>query len=439
MVLLVVVYPFVKYAWVETWEYVGGDFETFLKAAKHLARGETPYPSEVLDKAPGAAIGEAWGNYIYPPLFARLLIPFSWLSPLWAKRSYLFICLCFYCWLLLPRKKGGFESLPIRWIAWALFFGWGPIIHAFRHGQSDFIPLFLITWAWFELRKKEKNFSTLLDSKRKAIDFLAGFLVGIAAMVKITPVLIFPVLVVTRRWWLAFGFAAGSFSALLLSGPFTSWQYFTQVLPNMVDFAGMRHCPSIHIGLLNLFDQLPVPLTWESHWHRLTEILAVGMTGMLYAGVLLWFLFNRLRMTSADLLLVACFIPPLFAGEVGHHYALTLLPVLEGVRRLMVQLKQEATLSKGTVQEINIPSIKRIISRAKFLILLVGLLPNFYYWAIFTFPIAALLPFDLATLLVVGNIGVALLLAPFFLGHLEGRIPLRPNSPPASIASRFTP
>lgn len=445
VVFLAVTFPFVKYAWVETWDYVGGDFEIFLRAASNLAHGDSPYPPEVLGKAPGEAIGEAWGNYIYPPIFARLLLPVSYLPAVWGKKIYLVVCMILYLAMLWPSAHRGYLCIGQRWVAFAILLGWGPVIHTFRHGQSDFIPLFLTILAWWSLEGTMRDSSgeiAPVGNRRILIrhrDLIAGVFLGIGSMVKITPILMLPVFVVGFRWRLVLGFVVGAISGLLISGPISSWQYFTQVLPNMADFAGMRQCPSIHIILVRTFDNLPVPATWDTWWPTVSELAGVAVTGILYVWIL-WYLFcRRNRISTADLLLLACFLPPLFAGEVKHHYALAIIPVLEAYRRLIPlcgfrpPLGLEADLSQQTqTQRENWWAIWRSgkTPRQRLLALTVCLLPNFYYWVLVNIPIELLSPVDPSTLLVLGNIGAALLILPLFMGDPLRESEIRNGTPP---------
>lgn len=441
VVFLLIVPPFVKYAWFETWDYVGGDYEIFLKAAGSLSQGQSPYPPAVLGKAPGEAMGEAWGNYIYPPLFARLLYPFTYLPPVWGKKAYLVLCLIVYLAMLWPTSNRGYQIPGQRWAAYAILLGWGPVIHTFRHGQSDFIPLFLIILAWWVLGGG-RLYSTGTEEVNRGsrIDLTAGVLLGIASMVKITPVLILPVFLVVLNWRLVAGFMMGAVMALVLSGPVTSWQYFTQVLPNMADFAGMRQCPSIHIMLVRLFDTLPVPSDWDNWWPWFAELVGVVITGVLYVWVL-WYLFRgRDFISMPDLLLLACFLPPLFAGEVKHHYALAVLPILEAYRRLIPLCDPGPPLGPGdwNTWHMKLPSLRDIVSvwkRAappsqRLLALSVCLIPNFYYWDLFKLPIEALCPLDPSTLLVLGNIGAAIVVLPLFVMAETRDFENRSGTPP---------
>lgn len=399
VVFLSIIPPFVKYAWWETWDYVGGDFEIFLQATTDLSEGKSPYPVHVLEAGPGEAMGKAWGNYIYPPLFAKLLTPFSFLPPVWAKKAYLIICLVIYLWMFRPTAWDRSLDHYNTWLIYALILGWGPVIHTFRHGQSDFIPLFLTLFA---IRIAQSPAHPIL--KNGTGEFISGCLIGIGSMIKITPILFLPVLVMARHGKAVVGFIVGACGALFFAGPLTSWQYFTQVLPNMADFSGMRQCPSIHIVLVRLLDTLPVSQSWQASWPKVAEWIGVAATGALFLAVLIFLTIKRKQIRFDNLLMLICFLPPLFAGEVAHHYALALIPVVAASHRLLVgAMDKDNSASAGW-------------SRNQLILLLIGILPNFYYWEVIKFPIEKILPFDLSVWLVVGNLIAFLAVIPVFVG-----------------------
>lgn len=403
LVFLSIVPPFIKYAGWETRHYVGGDFEIFLQATRDLSEGKSPYPPVVLESEPGEALGEAWGNYIYPPLFARLLTPFSCFPPIWAKRAYLLVCLVIYLWLFRPRAWDRMVDCYGSWLIYALILGWGPVIQTFRQGQSDFIPLFLILLSIRILEQPNHRYLS-----RQGQEILAGCLLGIASMVKITPVLIFPALVAARQWKCALGFVFGVLGALILPGPIISWQYFTQVLPNMTDFAGMRICPSIHIVLVRLVDSIAVPPSWQENWPRIAEGIGVAGSGVLFLAVLIYLARKHDQIRLDQLLILACFFPPLFAGEVAHHYALALIPVVVACHRLLV----DATTGH---------SMTARRSRNRLILLITAILPNFYYWIVIMYPFSKILPSELSVWLVVGNLLAFVLAAPVFAGSQAGQ------------------
>jgi len=406
---LIVTPPFIKYAIWEVWGYGGSDFETFYQAAQDLSEGKSPYPAEVLEGLPSEMVGEPWGNYIYPPLFARLLIPLTQLPLWWCKKGYLLVCLVLYFWLLYPRRSDSPGGHPERWATWAILLGWGPVIVAFRYGQSDFIPLFLIFFAW---RLLGGRMGSLPSPTQR--EFVAGFIIGVASMVKVTPLLMFPAFVAALRFRLAVGMLVGALSALLISGPVTSYQYFTKVLPAMTDFAGMGRAPSIHIVAYRAYDHLGFPDDWSFGPWSAAETFGLLVAGLLFGTVLITLFLLRKRMTTADLVILTSFLPPLFAGEVSHHYVLAILPVIVASRRLTRELLRES----GPVDWGSVGN--RLLNRnwITAILLIIATHANFFYWEI---------PKDMAAFVwesigvngadfsVVGNAISFVLIFPFFL------------------------
>jgi len=234
--LLLVGYPFIKSALLGTWDYTGCDFEIFYTAAQDLANGQSPYPGHLSQDKPGSSSSGAWGGYIYPALFARILIPLTGIERLTARHLYLLVCLILYTLLLFPWRK----VKQGRWthVAWVLviLLGWGPVIQNFRFAQSNFVPLFLFTLSW-------KLLSSVATEKERGrrlwMEASAGILFGIGSTVKLTPLLLLPVLAVTRRWRLSAGILAGMCVGFLLSGPRSDHEFFFRVLP------ALSHLPKI--------------------------------------------------------------------------------------------------------------------------------------------------------------------------------------------------
>jgi hypothetical protein len=407
--------------------YVGGDFETFHRAAQDLAAGRSPYPAWVADPHAPIEVGAAWGNYIYPPLFARLLEPLAGLDVVHSKLTYLFVCFILYFGLFLWEERKRDREVMQRWLRWGFVFGWGASLQTFIQGQSDFLPLLLAASAWILVRNRENGGG---ENSWAFRDGAAGMLLGVAAMVKITPLLILPVLVAVRAWRLVGGFVFGVVGALLLSGPLLSWQYFTRVLPAMRDFAGMKWVPSLHMVLMRGIEHLPFPSGLEQVWPHWAQHLGIALSCLFYGGLLFLFGKGREAIRLGDVILLSCFLPPLFAGEVAHHYALALLPALEGARRLVSACEFPAPWGprpRIPSPETPSPGIRR--NRWMFAVLLFALAPSFYYWDWIKVPIEWFIPLDLSARLVLGNLAAFLLILSFFFrqgGTKQGGLSTRP-------------
>lgn len=195
-------------------------------------------------------------------------------------------------------------------------------------------------------------------------------------MVRFTPVLMLPALILTGRIRLSIGFFLGSLVTLILSGPWSSWEFLTQVLPAMSDVSGMRRCPALHVLVLCLLDSLPI-----SDWAGYFPALATLVTGILYGCLLAVFFLSRKELSTESIVLLACFLPPLFAGKNDHHYTLAIFPVMAGMAVYVRDWMAELTPKEPEPSEEDHITQRRSRSELAFLYLWpVVLIPSFYYW-----------------------------------------------------------
>ncbi|MCA9414745.1 MAG: DUF2029 domain-containing protein [Candidatus Omnitrophica bacterium] len=360
---LLILYAFLKHAFIDPWtlHYEGGDFTIYYVAAERIADGDSPYPIGEIEDYEGEGASPIWGEYPYPPMLARLLVPLTGFSIFTAKRIYISIALVVFfalLWILYRMYKPLLKAsdfLPV----WASLFGWGPFIYSIRLGQCELLAMPFLALSWIFLLMGERR-----QSRKASLEILAGVAMGFAAMVRLTPILMIPVFLVTFRWRIALSFVVGSFLALLVSGPISSWEFFTQVLPTMSDVSEMRHCPSFHVLILRALDTVA---TWTGHPEgfgidRPASILGTGIFYALVLGILFW---RRLRFSTLDLFVIACFLPPLLAGKNPHHYTLALFPIIVGsVLVVREGLSEEAA-----------------IYRLRMILWVLVLLPALNYWA----------------------------------------------------------
>jgi hypothetical protein len=340
---LLVGVPFIKQGFHETWDYVGNDFEIFLEASKDLGAGRSPYPENLSVLASEDLPGLGWGGYIYPALFARLLLPLTAFPPLLAKRIYLMVCLLLFLALLFPILSDWKRRTAGAFLAGALLLGWGPVIQNFRFAQSNFFALFLIAGAFLLLREDSEPKPDW--SRRLA----AGALFGLAASLKLTPLLLLPVLALCGAWTLLIGVCGGFLGGLLLSGPASTWEFLTVVLPSL---SRLPDHPEA-LSLPTLLDR--ATMAW------LGKGYGPVLVGFLFLLLLVWVLRHRENLAEKNLLLLGAYLPTVFAGVWYHHYILAVLP-------LSVYL-----LGKDWLP------LRRRKGSSYLLVLL--LLPGFDYWA----------------------------------------------------------
>jgi hypothetical protein len=193
------------------------DYKDYLAAAQAAARHTDIYASFLNHVQPIPVQG-----FDYPPVVAWLLQPLTGLSPSTAATAWLFV--------LLACSVAGtaiiaYELLPASWprLELTAIFSllYAPITYNLWHGQMSAVVYLLLALAlrsWL----REKPLSL-------------GVYIGLAALIKIAPILLI-VLLIRRRWWaactsLAVTLAVGVGGGILALGAGTLREYVTNVLP----------------------------------------------------------------------------------------------------------------------------------------------------------------------------------------------------------------
>lgn len=232
----------------------GGDFQTYYIAAAMLRAGEDMYDHRRALQFTAAHSSVAYPEvqyYLYPPLLAIVLSPLSTLPYPLAYKVWVVINQIFLAGTLLLLSK----SLPMfqRWSLPILVILAGnmyPFYLSIDIGQINILILLLITAA----------FASAFQQRM----FLAGVMIGIAAMIKISPLLLIGLFVFQRQWKAIWGFAA---SLALLT-------VFTALVAEPQSLAGF-----IHVSLMN---SIPIQVDWidnaspAAFLHRLTGALNIA-------------------------------------------------------------------------------------------------------------------------------------------------------------------
>jgi glycosyl transferase family 87 len=393
--LILFAYPFFKYGLFETWHYTGFDWGIYYRAARDLRSGESPYPPEVLNQSNTERRASAWNKYMYPPLFARLLAPLTWFSDLWAKRVYQIVCCAFYLYLLLPRGGIGQSQMPNlgewigRWLAIAFVLGWGPSVETIRLGQANLFPLFLIAAACRLLPPEPSPKEGTAWSRRELV---AGLCLGIASAVKLTPLVILPVLVVTLRFRAALGMVLGFACAMILPGLRTCWQYVTLVVPTFSQFPRNQEAYTLS--------------SWLARWDG-TSAAAFPMAVFFFTSLLVYLFFKRKHLQTRDLIAAGCWLPAILGGVWFHHYALAALPIAIGIHLLVTNWWKE--------METDRVGFRFCFLRGSFVRLaafVIVLLPGLTYWLPVDFVVGRIVSlgfFSFLSLFVAGNVAAFLI------------------------------
>lgn len=177
------------------------DFGHLYSAGFLAARGGNFFDIELIRNAAGQNGIPSLNPFVYPPFFALMLIPLSWVSYNMAWLVFNFLSQAAYfasLYLLIDlfRKKN--EPLVLWWggmvLASSLFI---PLQKTFMAGQMNTFMLLIITLSWY------------CYSKQKA--WLMGMVLGLGAAVKIAPGFFLLYLLYKRQW-------VGSFVLLLTVG-----------------------------------------------------------------------------------------------------------------------------------------------------------------------------------------------------------------------------
>lgn len=204
---------------------LGGDYAVYLAQALALRSGDPPgiYRREVLQGYAQAIIPGAWSSPAlvgmvpapYPPLFAWLVIPFSWPPP----------PVGFAVWTILNLSAGGylawraarlFPSAKRGWIAVAVISSF-PVVDSVLFGQ----PMILLALAF-----GEAFFS--LQAQR---DLRAGLYLSCLLLKPQDALLIGPLLIWKRRWRAVAGLAAGGLLIIAASATIAG-------LPTLLNYPG---------------------------------------------------------------------------------------------------------------------------------------------------------------------------------------------------------
>ena len=283
--------------------HFGGSFEDFsayLGAARSMAAGGSPYaqfdPSTVV-----------MSGFIYPPFAALVVRPLALLGDAAARDVWLFVNLgCAVAGGIVLARTALPRSWPATELGLLTVLAFAPATYNYWHGQiNPLIFLILAVAFWAYVRERPLT---------------AGLLLGLAAAIKIAPVVLL-VLLLRRRWWRAAGAMVGTGLATLLvsaisPGLGAGATFLTRVLPDLNRATGWIYDQSLGGAISRLADQsvlrvqptsaavqaasvaaalLVVGLAaWATRPARRTSEergaeFGLGITAMLLAGGIAWY------------------------------------------------------------------------------------------------------------------------------------------------------
>jgi len=312
------------------------DFTSYYVAAHVLARGEPGalyYPEPVgsllaqasqqhpwIDVAHEAGLPDA-NYYLYPPLFALVVLPLAWVPykaafDLWLAMNVLFLAAALALFLR-SRDRNRLPAAAGCVILAAAFF---PVWHHLKIGQSSLLLLLLLTAALVLLRKGR--------------DLAAGFCLSGAILLKLTPLVFIPLLLIHKKFRAIAGSALGIAALTILSVIGAGWQaqvtYFTRMVPLLG--AGTAFYPNQSLNgfltrLMGAGDYRLADLSANLWAPRILALVAAAALVALALGVMWRRAAGRGRSEIEDDF-AALTILSLVASPISweHHYVLLLLP-----------------------------------------------------------------------------------------------------------------
>src|SRR6202165_2848976 len=210
------------------------DFQDYLFAAHQLASGGDPYANFIRTHVPWD-----WSlssGSLYPPAFAVILVPLTWVSNDLAVRIWLLLIqaamaaslLVVYAVIGRPRRS---ELLCLAAVMTTFF----PLASSVLTGSMNTLLLLLLTGAWASWHRRR--------------DLLSGVLIGTAAVFKLFPLALLPYLAWRRHWKLLAAVGVTGLAGLLLGLVVTSFAhnlyYFREMLPHLAAGTGYRENQSL--------------------------------------------------------------------------------------------------------------------------------------------------------------------------------------------------
>jgi alpha-1,2-mannosyltransferase len=283
------------------------DFGAYLRAARDIVQGQPLYAAFLHHPFPDATLRPA---YIYPPSFALLIAPLGLLpdaaaAALWIAFQQAALAVAIVVVLRWLR--------PTRWAIVGLVvatLSFYPLWVDVVQGQANLLVLLLVTLGIVGVARGRPEF---------------GAAIGVAAALKVTPLILVVWLLLDRRFRAA-AFVLGGFTILTLAGALLRFQdtlaYFGQVLPALASGTAFYANQSLAGALdrtlsSNVYTQPWINLPWVS-----LLLIVVG-------AVLISWWWWQTRPHPAEARGIA-FIPlvPLLSSVTWTHHLVIVLPLI---------------------------------------------------------------------------------------------------------------
>ena len=294
------------------------DFQDYLYAAHQLAIGGNPYGDFLRNHVPWD-----WSlssGYLYPPAFAALLIPLTWLPPDAAVRLWLVLIqamvlaslVVVYAVIGRPSRT---ELLAMTAVTTSFF----PLAASVWTGAMNTLLLFLLTLAWAGWQRRR--------------DVLSGAVIGVAAVFKVFPVALLPYLAWRRHWRLCAALSLTGLTGIalgfLVTGVEHNLYYFRELLPHLSAGTGYRENQSLAGVAARLCDPSTADHGGSAGWcgRALSWPAVAGVVALV-----LW-VSRRATRPGLEFALAVCALPLISSVTWSFHLVLLLFPISLVVRR----------------------------------------------------------------------------------------------------------
>src|SRR5438309_5831116 len=283
------------------------DLDPYLAAGRHVWNGEPLYATFLQHPFPDPTLRPA---FIYPPAFALLIAPLALLPGAMAN----------LVWLIVGQVSlAAAMLLVLRWLRPP-----AAAVTAILCATVTFYPL------WIDVVQGQANLPVLLLATAGIAGVVQdrprfGAALGVAAALKLTPLILLAWLLLDRRFreaaWMVGAFIAVTAAAALLRFDDTL-VFFRQVLPALAGGTAIYANQSLQgvIARVATVNPYTKPWTVVPRAYLLPAALTVALIG-------LWFLWTR---GQPALVRAAAFLPvlPLASSVTWPHHLVILLPVI---------------------------------------------------------------------------------------------------------------
>src|SRR6266550_4469122 len=296
------------------------DFQDYLFAAHQLATGGDPYANFIRNHV-------AWdwslsSGYLYPPAFAVVLIPLTWVSNDLAVRIWLLLIqAAVLASLLIIYRVVGRPSRAELLALVAVLTTFFPLANTVLAGTMNSLLLLLLTLAWACWQRRR--------------DLAGGVLVGAAAVFKLFPAALLPYLAWRRHWKLIAAAAVTGLAGVGLGLAVTSLDhniyYFREMLPHLAAGTGYRENQSLAGVAARICDPNTANAGGSAGWcGRLIDWPAV-----LVLLAIVWRMTSRASRSGLEFALAVTALPLISSVTWSFPLVILILPIALLVRQAL--------------------------------------------------------------------------------------------------------